>query len=280
MPLKAVLNDLLKAISKNIYWILGAILCIVLIVAVILLLSKSKKATSEYYYNNLDKSTILSILSKNCNLSIRDYINILNSTNNLKTVYLQELCNNNVCSGYNPQNEMELLRLIKTISAECILKCIKTNDMYRLALVNLKINDMVTSIPHPFTHNYPIFTRALTNGIYGVESVNVYLKTYKDGEMISDQKSVKDIVNLYLEKLPKIQQNDQQISSLVNQHSLDKKDANLYTSLVKDFINKIQSNPRLLQNKDNNSMDFNIELFDIIATVTLLDLFLLPSLGC
>lgn len=280
MSLEAVLRDLGKEISKNKYWIAGAIVCIGLIVVVILLFQGKGDSSEYYYYNGLDKGKILSILSKQCNLTLRDYVNILNSTNNLKAIYLQQLCNNNVCQGYNPKNEVELLKLIKSISAECILKCIKTNDIYRLALVNLKINDMVTSIPHPFTHNYPIFTRALTNGVYGVETVNIYLKTYKDGEMTSEQKSVKDIVNLYLEKLPKIQQNDQQISTIVNQHSLDKKDADLYTSLVKDFINKIQSSPRLLDNKDNNSKDFSVDLFDIISTVTLLDLFLLPSLGC
>lgn len=282
MPFKAVVDDFIKFVKKHKYEILGLIFFIVIIIVVILLLNRNKSSSSEYYYNNLDKSTILSILSKNCNLSLRDYVNILNSTNNLRTLFLQQICNNNVCPGYNPQNEMDLLRIIKSISADCILKCIKSNDIYRLALVNLKINDIITSIPHSFTHNYPIFQRTLTNEVYGVESVNVYIKIYKDGKMSSEQKSVKDIVNLYIEKLPKIQQTDQEISSLINQNSLDQKDATLYISLVKDFINKISSpiSQRLLENKDNNSKEFSIELFDIISTVTLLDIFLLPSLGC
>lgn len=273
-----MLQEISEFFKKN-KKVIGVIsLIVVIIVLTFLYFSKTKENYNGY--NNLNKETILSILSKDCNLSVRDYVNILNSTNNLKTLFLQQLCNNPVCSGYNPKNEMELFRLVKSVSADCILKCIKNNDIYRLALVNLKINDIVTSVPHSFTHNFPIFNRSLTNGVYGVESFNVYVKVYKDGSMSSEQKSVKDIVNLYLEKLPKLQQTDQQISSLVNQHSLDQKDSSLYTSLVKDFVNKIQSNQTLLDNKNNNSFEFSIELFDIIATVTLLDLFLLPSLGC
>lgn len=273
-----MLEEISEFFNKN-KKVIGVIAVIVVIVVLIsLYFSKTKENYNGY--NNLNKETVLSILSKDCNLSLRDYVNILNSTNNLKTLFLQQLCNNPVCSGFNPQNEMELFRLVKSISANCVLKCIKNNDMYRLALVNLKINDMVTSIPHSFTHNYPIFTRSLTNGVYGVESFNVYVKVYKDGTMSSEQKSVKEIVNLYLEKLPKLQQTDQQISSLANQHSLDQKDASLYISLVKDFINKIQSSSRLLENKNNNSKEFSVGLFCIISTVTLLDLFLLPSLGC
>lgn len=265
---------------KKVIGLISVITIVVIIVLISVFVSKTKENYNNSYYNKLNKETILSILSKDCNLSLRDYVNILNSTNNLKTIFLQELCNNPVCSGYNPKNEMELFRLVKSVSADCVLKCIKNNDIYRLALVNLKINDMVTSVPHSFTHNFPIFKRSLNNGVYGVESFNVYVKVYKDGSMSSDQKSVKDIVNLYLEKLPKLQQTDQQISSLVNQHSLDQKDTSLYTSLVKDFVNKIQSSPRLLENKNNDSNDFSVDLFCIISTVTLLDLFLLPSLGC
>lgn len=284
------MNDLKREILTNKYWII--VIFVILFIPILVYFSKSSECSecseceecsecsTENYYNNIDKSTILSILSKKCNLSLRDYVNILNSTNNLQTLYLQELCNNNSCSGYNPQNEMDLFRLIKTISAECIIQCIKTNDIYRLALVNLKINDMITKIPHSFTQNYPIFIRSLSNGVYGVESVNIYLKEYKNGEMGSKQKSVKDIVNLYLEKLPKMTQTDQQISLLINKHSLNQKDSNLYSSLVKDFINKINSSPYLIENKNNNSKDFSIQLFDIISTVTLLDLFLLPSLEC
>lgn len=264
---------------KKVIRLISVITIIAIIVLIYVFVSKTKENYNSYY-NKLNKETILSILSKDCNLSLRDYVNILNSTNNLKTLFLQELCNNPVCSGYNPKNEIELFRLVKSISAQCVLKCIKNNDIYRLALVNLKINDMVTSVPHSFTHNFPIFTRSLTKGVYGVESFNVYVKVYKDGSMSSEQKSVKDIVNLYLEKLPKLQQTDQQISSLVSQHSLDQKDTSLYTSLVKDFVNKIQSSPRLLENKNNNSNDFSVDLFCIISSVTLLDLFLLPSLGC
>lgn len=223
-----------------------------------------------YNYNKLDKKTIIKILSKDCILDLRDYINILNSTENLKTIFLQDLCNNYICENYNPQNKNQLFGLIKTIVGKTIIKCILKNDIYRLALINLKINDMISTLPN--ISNYPLFKRALTNGVYGVEYINIYIE--------NQQQTVENIVNLYLEKLPKLYLNDDQISSTINELNLKEEDATLYRNFVTKFINKIQSHHTLMNNKNNKQKEFTIELFNIISTVTLYDLMLEPSINC
>ena len=170
----------LKNFLYNNSKVIALIAVIIVVILIAIMLSKKHESNIQqenYYYNSLDKATLLKILSKDCVLSLRDYSNILNSTDNLRTLFLQQICNNYVCDNYQPQNEEQLFGLLKTIAGQCIIKCIKTNDIYRLALVNLKINDMITSIPHPFKFtNFPVFKRALTNGVYGVESINMYLE--------------------------------------------------------------------------------------------------------
>jgi hypothetical protein len=228
------------------------------------------KSYENYNYNKLDKKIILKIISKDCILDLRDYINILNSTENLKTIFLQDLCNNYICENYNPQNKNQLFGLIKTIVGKSIIKCILTNDIYRLALINLKINDMISSLPN--ISNYPIFKRALTNGVYGVEFINIYIT--------NQQQSVENIVNLYLEKLPKLYLNEEQISNSINNLNLKGEDESLYRDFITKFINKIQSHHTLMNNKINKHKEFSIELFNIISTVTLYDLILEPSIEC
>jgi hypothetical protein len=270
MPLKSVLNDLLISVKKNWEIVLVILIAIIVIVVFLVYSSKSKASSSEYFYynnNKLDKATILSLLSKPCLLSIRDYVNILNSTDNLNTLFLQEICNNNVCPGYNPSNNTEILKLIKTISGSFIIKCIQTNDLYRLALVNLKINYMISS----FIPNYPLFKRALTKGVYGVESINIYLN--------KEQQDIQSIVNLYNEKLPKLHMDDGQLSNSINNLGLDENDGNLYKSFIKDFINKMPDKD-LLNNQDNASMDFSVPLFAKVASVTLFPIFTTSSVKC
>ncbi len=246
---------------------------IIVIVVLSLVLVFFSNTYEHYYYNRLDKATIHSILTKDCVLTLRDYVNILNSTSNLRTIFLQDLCNNYVCEGYNPQNEDQLLGLIKTISGECIVKCIRTSDTYRLALVNLKINDMINSIPQSLRNkNYPLFKRSLTNGVYGVESVNMYL--------IDQKQTVTDIVNLFLEKLPKLYLSENDIDATINKLGLKDKDADIYRFFVSNFINKEKDSQILFQNKKNNSQEFSVELFNVISTSILYDLMVIPSIKC
>ena len=245
--------------------VIAIIAVIIVIIVISLLLSKTYE---HYYYNRLDKATILKILSKDCVLNLRDYCNILNSTENLRTIFLQQICNNYICENYQPQNEEQLFGLIKTISGQCIIKCIKTNDIYRIALINLKINDMITSIPRPlhFT-NFPVFKRSLTNGVYGVESINMYLA--------DQQQNVKDIITLYNEKLPKLRITDQQMQDTINKQGLKENDASIYKDFVVNFINKVK-----LNEINDNTKEFSVNLFVILSTITLYDMMTIPSVSC
>ncbi len=219
-----------------------------------------------YFYNKLDTSVVLSILSKPCNLTLREYVNIQNSTNNLKTLYLQEICNNYICDKYVINNVNDLERFVKTVAGHCILKCIRNNDIYRLALVNLKINDMLSSM----ISSLPLFQRSLTNGVYGVETVNIYLG--------NKQASVKEIVDLAQKSIFSL--TDDEINKNVDSLGLNQKDAELYKSIVTEFINKLSNNIPLNENKNNNKKEFSIELFDILSTLNLYKLFTLQSLVC
>ena len=255
----------LKSFLYNNKKVITVIIIIIILIIVSIIFSKKYE---NYYYNRLNKTNVLKILSKECILTLRDYSNILNSTDNLRTIFLQDICNNYICNGYTLKNEEELLRLIKTISGQCIVKCILTNDIYRLALVNLKINDMITSIPYSFRNqNYPVFKRSLTNGVYGVESVNIYLA--------DQQQTVKNIVNLYIEKIPKLYLNDEQIQENVNKVAMKENDSDIYKKFVKEFINKVK-----LNKENNNTIEFSIELFVILATITLYDMITMSSIEC
>ena len=248
---------------------------IIVIISILVIISLSfyyLHIKENYNYNRLDRSMVNTILSKSCVLTQRDYINILNSTSNLRTLFLQELCNNKVCVNYkfNPFNDktdqQELFQLIKSIAGESIINSIKTNDTYRLALINLKINDIIAGV----LQDYPIFRRSLTNGVYGVETVNIYTG--------NNQENVKNIIDLTMKSITYF--NDQQILENVNKFSLSGKDAEMYKEYVLSFLNKLQSNKILMENKNNNKDDFSIELFNIVATLNLYKVFIVSSLTC
>jgi hypothetical protein len=130
-----------------------------------------KSENYSYNYKKLTRDEIETILSKKCNLTLRDYINVLNSTNNLRLLSLQQISNNLVCRDMVIKNISELLSLIHTVSGECIIKCINNKDWYRLVFINLKINELLFSMENTKL----LFKRALTNGVYGAEYINIYL---------------------------------------------------------------------------------------------------------
>jgi len=248
---------------------------IILIISILVIITLSfyyLHVKENYFYNKLDRSMITTILSKSCNLTTRDYVNILNSTNNLKNIFLQELCNNKVCVNYkfNPFNdktdEQELFQLVKSIAGESIINCIKTKDIYRLAIINLKINDIIAGV----LQDYPIFRRSLTNGVYGVENINIYLG--------NKQENIKNTVDLTMKSIDYF--NDQQVLENINKFSISGKDAEMYKEYVLSFLNKLQSNKTLMENKNNDKVDFSIELFNIVATLNLYKIFTVPSLTC
>jgi hypothetical protein len=74
--------------------------------------------------------------------------------------------------------------------------------------------------------------------------------------------------------------NDQEIINNINNFGLSGKDAQIYKEYILEFVNKLQSNNILMQNKNNNKDDFSIELFNIVATLNLYNIFILPSLSC
>jgi hypothetical protein len=252
--------------------ILYGIIAIFAIVAIIILVSISlnsstvSSSSESYFYNNLDKQTVITILSKPCKITLRDYTNILNSTENLRSLSLQQITNNYVCENYDIKNEDELFSFFKSVAGECILKCLKENDIYRLALVNLKINDMIASI----IPGYVIFKRALTNGVYGVEHVNVYIG--------NEQVSVNNIVESTLKNITPI--SDEDINKIIKTNNFNEKDGDLYEKYVKDFINKVQNSPPLRDNKDNNSKEFPIDVFDVVSSINIYRVFTVNSLKC
>jgi hypothetical protein len=248
---------------------------IIVIISILVIISFTFyyfKVKENYIYNRLNRTDINKILSKPCNLIISEYVNILKSTNYLKTLFLQELCNNKVCVNYkfNPFNEktdeQELFQLIKSIAGESIIKCIKTNDIYRLALINLKINDIMAGV----LKNYPIFKCSLTNGVYGVERINIYIG--------NNLEKAKNIVDLTMKSIEYI--NDQQILENINKIGLSGKDAEMYKEYILSFVNKLQSNKILMENKNNDKQDLTIELFNITATLNLYKIFIVSSLTC
>jgi hypothetical protein len=107
------------------------------------------------------------ILKKDCNLSLPDYITILNDTTNTQSISLQELCQNWDCNVEKADQE-KVLKMIATVSKPAIVKCLKNEDWLRLALINLKIYDIMNLFDKSF-----LAERALTNGVYGVEYINI-----------------------------------------------------------------------------------------------------------
>jgi hypothetical protein len=193
----------------------------------------------------MDVSNVSKILLKNCNLSFSDYIYLLDHTQNLRTIYLQQLCNNPLFLDYQPENIKDLLRIIKTIAFDVILNCIKTNDTYRLILINLKINNMIASVQE----NIPVFKRALPNGVYSSEYINIYQN--------NEQKTVKEVIELYFNRNIKNNSNDNSDISNIS---------NIYTKFLD------QSRPILLENINNKKIEFSLLLFSILSTISLFEI--------
>ena len=190
----------------------------------------------------MDVSNVSKILLKKCNLSFNDYIYLLDHTQNLRTIYLQQLCNNPLFLDYQPENIKDLLRIVKIIAFDVILNCIKTNDTYRLILINLKINNMIASVQE----NVPVFKRTLPNGVYSSEYINIYQN--------NEQKTVKEVIELYFNRNIKNKSNDNSDIS------------NIYAKFLD------QSRPILLENINNKKTEFSLLLFSILSTISLFEI--------
>ena len=105
------------------------------------------------------------ILKKDCILTLPDYITLLDDTTNTQSISLQELCQNWTCNVENV-DQTNVSNMITTVAKPAIAKCIKNQDWLRLALINLKIYNIMNM----FDKSYQA-ERALTNGVYGVEYI-------------------------------------------------------------------------------------------------------------
>jgi len=212
-----------------------------------------KSENYSYNYKKLTREEVDTILSKKCNLTLRDYINVLNSTNNLTLLSLQQISNNFVCPDMVIKNISELLSFIHTVCGDCIIKCINNKDWYRLAFVNLKINQLIYSM----SNTKLLFKRAITNGVYSAEYVNIYLD--KD---LDERNSLSDLMNIYKEKFEKI-----------NIDEIKNKD-------FKDFVKETLSMAQTLDQKILDSVDIDPTLFAMISTLSLTNIYESPLLDC
>jgi hypothetical protein len=212
-----------------------------------------KSENYSYNYKKLSRHEVETILSKKCNLTLRDYINILNSTNNLKLLSLQQISNNFVCPKLVIKNISELLSFIHSVSGDCIIKCINNKDWYRLAFVNLKINQLIYSM----SNTKLLFKRALTNGVYSADYINIYLH-----EDLEERKSLLDLINIYKERFEKI-----------NIDKIKNKD-------FRDFVKETLSMFQTLDQKILDSLDIEPILFAMLSTLSLINIYESPLLDC
>lgn len=238
---------------------IGIVLAIVL---TLLFVFPNKK--EDYVYNKLTKQTIECLLNKNIPLTIRSYTNILESTQNLDTISLQELCQNFTCEcTYSPEiSPTYYVRVIKTVASEAILNAIKNEDWLRLALINWKIINMLN-----FIGDKRSVLRAPSIGVYGAESVNVLV----DGK-------VKNLNELVVPGSLKII-TDSEIENNIAFYKLSTKDADIYKRYIKEFYN-----PFLYCTVTNDILgkeirDIPVEIFSKISTIAISSIFNVNS-GC
>jgi hypothetical protein len=185
------------------------------------------------------------ILAKNCNLTLPDYITVLNNTENTQSISLQELCQNWICNVEEVDQE-KVLKMIATVSKPAIVKCLKNEDWLRLALINLKIYNIINIFDKSF-----IAERALTNGVYGAEYINIpkedLIEIIKYTQTNLNEKTAKDF-----SKKNKFSKDDEQ--SLLE-----------YTIFVNKFLKEGESILSDVMSCDN----INPFIFALITTVSI-----------
>lgn len=126
-------------------------------------------------YNTYNRKKIKDALSyeNKENMKLEEYINILNSTSDLKTLSLQELCNNPIldCDESEEIKTMEeCIDFCKKVALQKMNECMEKRDWYHLSLIMLKIFDFLS-----FFGDQRGFERSPTNGIYGSESIRMLM---------------------------------------------------------------------------------------------------------
>lgn len=249
--------------GKWVKWFLFIMLIFLVFVALYVLYNYSF-IEEGYPYNKLYKSTIKCLLEKNIPLSVRSYTNILDSTQNLDTISLQELCQNFSCEcQYTPDiDPTYYVRVIKTVSAEAILNCIKIEDWLRLALINWKIINMLN-----FLGDKRSILRTPNIGVYGVEHINILV----DNKV----KSLNELVRPDSLKII----TDPEIDNNIKIYNLNKKDSELYRRYVKEFYNPFLYCMPTDNILNSDIKDIPVPLFAKLSTIAISSIFNVNS-GC
>lgn len=124
-------------------------------------------------YNTYNRKEIETTLDLEENMKLQEYINILNSTSNLKTLSLQELCNNPILSC-DETSELktteEFLNFCKKVASQKMNECMEKKDWYHLSLIMLKIFNFLS-----YFGDKRGFERSPTNGVYSNESIRMLM---------------------------------------------------------------------------------------------------------
>lgn len=155
---------------------ISVIVCLVITAGTIIF-----RTEEQYFYNKYNRQQVSDALSVKRNLTLHEYVNIMLSTENLKTISLQELADHRVlgCDDKSLQlrTKPAVLSWAKKVAGEAILKCVEYKDWYRMAMILLKIFDSLCAVQPNYTQ---WFERTPTNGVFGVESIRMM----KDGNIL------------------------------------------------------------------------------------------------
>ena len=208
---------------------------------------KSKKET----YQDLNY-----ILSQECNLSLPNYIRILNDTSNTQSISLQEICQNWICNLKNLDSQ-NVSNMIVSVSKPAVVKCLKNKDWLRMALINLKIYNIINMFDNSFNAE-----RALTNGVYGAEYINI---------------PKEDLIKI-ITYTPK-NLNDKMAEDFSMKNAFDKTDKESlleYTSFILNILKEDQN----LKDKVMNCEKIDPSLFSVITAIRIGEIIFFKKSGC
>lgn len=211
------------------------------------LVKKPKQENYQYMHH---------ILAKNCNLTLPDYITILNNTTNTQSISLQELCQNFTCN-VDGEDQEKVLKMIATVAKPAIVKCLNKQDWLRLALINLKIYDIINIFDQSF-----IAERALTNGVYGAEYINI---------------PKQDLIEII--KYAQTNLNEKTAKEFAKKNGFDKKDEESLLEYA-NFMNKFLKEGVSILSDVMNCDNINPFIFALITTVNIGNIVFKVKSGC
>jgi hypothetical protein len=210
------------------------------------------ESTESFLYNKYDRAQIARALSTEelTKLSLREYIYIMNSSYNLQTLSLQELCGNYILgcdTGVQLRTVADVHAWAGKVAGAKIIQCVERGDWFRLAMILLKMFDSVCAVDKNYEQ---WFERSPTNGVFGVESIRMM----KNGELFP------------LYQLPPIPPID---SDRFDATYVEK----VYRPFKKDLIRLIECNQKAAQTDSNKCKLLTVETFCKLGCVMARDLF-------